>query len=41
MNLSISNIAWDSKEDTSVIALLNELNVKGIEVAPTKIWTTP
>ncbi|WP_341348644.1 sugar phosphate isomerase/epimerase family protein [Paenibacillus sp. FSL H3-0469] len=41
MNLSISNIAWDSKEDISVIALLNELGVKGIEVAPTKIWTNP
>lgn len=41
MNLSISNIAWNPKEDESVVGLLNKLGIKGLEIAPTKIWPNP
>ncbi len=35
--LSVSNIAWDSKDNLKVYALLNEFGIQGVEVAPTKI----
>lgn len=41
MNLSISNIAWNPKEDESIIGILNTLGIKGLEIAPTKIWRAP
>lgn len=41
MELSISNIAWDSSEDTKIRSLLNELQINFIEVAPTKITASP
>jgi D-psicose/D-tagatose/L-ribulose 3-epimerase len=41
MKISISNIAWDAAEDDAVAALLDEFGVKGIEVAPTKVWPSP
>ncbi len=41
MRLSISNIAWDSKEDDLVSSLLNRMGVTEIEIAPTKFWEKP
>ena len=41
MKVSISNIAWDAAEDGHVAALLNEFRIKGLELAPTKIWDAP
>lgn len=41
MNLSISNIAWDIDEDEEIKLLLSRIGVKGIEIAPTKIWSEP
>jgi D-psicose/D-tagatose/L-ribulose 3-epimerase len=41
MKISISNIAWDAAEDEAVAALLDEFKVKGVEVAPTKVWPSP
>lgn len=41
MNLSISNIAWNIEEDEAIVSLLNSLGIKGIEIAPTKIWERP
>ncbi len=37
MNLSVSNIAWDRKDDDSVLNLLEKYGFTGVEVAPTKI----
>jgi len=41
VRVAISNIAWPSYADAEVAALLERLGVRGIEVAPTKIWPTP
>ncbi|SCA63926.1 hypothetical protein SCG7086_BJ_00070 [Chlamydiales bacterium SCGC AG-110-P3] len=41
MKLAISNIAWNKPEDEKVAEVLQGLGVKGIEVAPSKIWLTP
>ncbi len=38
MKLAVSNIAWDKHDDLNVLTELLNLGVKGIEVAPTKIW---
>ena len=38
MKLSISNIAWDESNDSTVHSYLHANNVTGIEVAPTKYW---
>jgi D-psicose/D-tagatose/L-ribulose 3-epimerase len=38
MNLSVCNIAWDMAEHDVVLALLRNRGVRGIEVAPTKLW---
>ncbi len=37
MNLSVSNIAWDRKDDDAVLNLLEKHGFTGVEVAPTKI----
>jgi sugar phosphate isomerase/epimerase len=41
MKLAISNIGWTKDEDAAVAALLRDLGVKYIEVAPTKQWQDP
>ena len=41
MKLAISNIAWDVEQDAEVAAILNALQVSGVEIAPTKIWPKP
>ncbi|CAH0121695.1 hypothetical protein PAE9249_04228 [Paenibacillus sp. CECT 9249] len=41
MKISISNIAWDFNEELDVIGILHEYNIKGVEIAPTKIWEKP
>ena len=38
MKLAISNIAWEQHDDPKILALLREHQVRGIEVAPTKLW---
>jgi sugar phosphate isomerase/epimerase len=38
MKLAVSNIAWPHEMDREVAEILNRLNVRGIEVAPTKVW---
>ena len=38
MKLAISNIAWETHNDPLVLRKLSELNINGIEIAPTKIW---
>lgn len=41
MKLAISSIAWHPHEEAAVAALMQELGVTGVEVAPTKIWASP
>jgi D-psicose/D-tagatose/L-ribulose 3-epimerase len=41
MNIAISNIAWDYKEDDDISVILQKYTIKGIEIAPTKIWSDP
>jgi D-psicose/D-tagatose/L-ribulose 3-epimerase len=38
VKLAVSNIAWDPAEQDDVLAMLGDLGVLGIEVAPTKLW---
>lgn len=41
MNISISNIAWDSSEETDVADFLESMDIKGIDIALSKIWIDP
>lgn len=38
MNLAISNIAWDSKQDTILYSTMQRLGYTGLEIAPTRIF---
>ena len=38
MKLSVSNIAWCDPFDEEIMGILKTAHVKGIEVAPTKLW---
>lgn len=38
MRLAISNIAWERHDDPSILQILKDNTVTGIEVAPTKLW---
>lgn len=41
MKIAVSNIAWTKDEDAAAAALLQELGVQYIELAPTKQWVDP
>lgn len=41
MKIAISNIAWHSHEEESIATVMQELGVKGVEIAPTKVWQSP
>lgn len=41
MKIAISNIAWHSHEEESVARAMQDLGVKGVEIAPTKVWQSP
>lgn len=41
MKLAISNIAWAKAFEPAVADLLQQIGLKGVEVAPTKIWDKP
>lgn len=36
--LSVSNIAWPSELDGQALELLSDWGVKGVEIAPTRVW---
>lgn len=38
MKLSISNIAWDNKENENIYSLMQKYQFLGLEIAPTKIF---
>lgn len=41
MELAVSSIAWTPEEEIGVASKLQELGVKNVELAPTKIWDDP
>ncbi len=41
MNISISNIAWNREEEPEVVAVMQELGICGVDIAPPKVWTDP
>ena len=41
MKLAVSNIAWTADEEPAVAQALQELGVRYVEIAPTKIWDDP
>ena len=41
MNLAVSSIAWTNEEEPAVAAKLQEMGVRYVELAPTKLWDDP
>ncbi|MDY6939777.1 MAG: sugar phosphate isomerase/epimerase [Cyanobacteriota bacterium] len=41
MKISISNIAWQNPEEEAIADLMQSLDIRGVEIAPTKIWPSP
>lgn len=41
MKYSISNIAWDKKDDAEMYSFLQDQKIDGIEIAPTRIFDDP
>jgi len=41
INLAISNIAWEQASDEFMYSELSRLNFSGIEIAPTRLFTSP
>lgn len=39
MKLSISNIAWSADKDYQMYRILSDRKFRGLEIAPTRIWT--
>lgn len=38
MNIAISNIAWEHQNDIAVYEMMNKLGIRGLEIAPTRIF---
>lgn len=41
MRIAVSNLAWDSDEEQQVAGLMQSLGIRGLEIAPTKVWESP
>lgn len=41
MKLAVSNIAWTAEEEPEAAKLLQDLGVRYVEIAPTKVWDDP
>lgn len=41
MEIAVSSIAWTNEEEPAIAAKLQELGVKNVEIAPTKLWDDP
>ncbi len=41
MNIAVSNVAWEFSENDKVVDVFHHYDVKGIEIAPTKVWESP
>lgn len=41
MKLAISNIAWHPNEENTVARIMQDMNIRGVEIAPTNVWDSP
>ncbi len=41
MKIAISNIAWQIEEESYIAGIMQEIGIRGVEIAPTKIWRYP
>jgi sugar phosphate isomerase/epimerase len=41
MKIAISQIAWQVTEEQTIAQLLQKWGIRGVEIAPTKIWPSP
>ncbi len=41
MKLAISNIAWEPAENAEIVAILEEIGIRGVELAPTLLFDRP
>jgi sugar phosphate isomerase/epimerase len=41
MKIAISNIAWQIEEEATIAQIMQDMGIKGVEIAPTKIWQSP
>jgi len=41
MRIGISNVGWNREEDDAIVAMLPQLGVEALEVAPSRLWDEP
>lgn len=41
MKLAISNIAWQDTDENEIFDIMRRLDIKGLEIAPTRLFTDP
>jgi len=41
MKLAISNIAWQDTDEKEIFDIMRRLDIKGLEIAPTRLFPDP
>ena len=41
MKIAVSNIAWQLAEEEAIAQIMQALEIKGVEIATTKLWSSP
>ena len=41
MKIAVSNIAWQLAEEEVIAQIMQALAIKGVEIAATKLWSSP
>lgn len=41
MKIAVSNIAWQLAEEEAIALIMQTLEIKGVEIATTKLWVSP
>ncbi len=41
MKIAVSNIAWQLEEEEAISLIMQALEIKGVEIATTKLWSSP
>jgi len=41
MKIAISNLAWETQETDAIAEIMASFSIKGVEIAPTKVWPNP
>lgn len=41
MKIAVSNIAWQLAEEEAISSIMQALEIKGVEIATTKLWSSP